>query len=117
MACRCKEFPPGQVCAECLTNYQAGQVQDLLDETGTMVLPMFALNNGQITLERYINDFVLSVAGFSQEIGPVMVIFGNKFTDNTTGIGNIKGVKDMNACVQMLERYVKTLREGVPKLN
>lgn len=117
MACRCNEFPPGQVCAECLTNYQAGQVQDLLDQTGTMVLPMFALNAGQMSLERYINDFVLSVAGFSTEIGQVMVIFSNKVTDNTTGVGNIKGVKDMTACVQMLERYVKTLKAGIPPLN
>lgn len=117
MACRCNEFPPGQVCAECLTNYQAGQVQDLLDQQGTMVLPMFALNAGHISLERYINDFVLSVAGFSQEIGDVMVIFSNKFTDNTTGIGNIKGVKDMHTTVKMLERYVATLKAGIPPLN
>ncbi len=68
-----------------------------------------------------LDDFCTSFVGIVKESIPqvehVMVIYHDKPTDQTTGIGNINGVKDMHRCLEILEGYCETLRAGIPSLN
>ena len=80
-------------------------------------LPVQALNTGEIDLSQFIQQFILTVKGYSPEIGHVIVVFDNVEIGQTVGMGNIAGVKDMNRCVELLKNYVETLEAGIPKLH
>ena len=80
-------------------------------------MPVQALNTGEISLSDFIQQFILTVKGYSPDIGHVIVVFDNVVVDQTVGMGNIAGVKDMNRCVELLKNYVETLEAGIPKLH
>ena len=80
-------------------------------------LPIDKLRNGSISLEAFIGNFIGVVTGAFPDVGHVIVVFDNTDTENTVGMGNIAGVRDMNRCVELLENYVETLKAGIPALH
>ena len=80
-------------------------------------LPVAALNTGEINLTQFIQEFILTVKGYSPDIGHVIVVFDNVEVNQTVGMGNIGGVKDMNRCVELLKNYLEMLEAGIPKLH
>ncbi len=69
------------------------------------------------TLDDFATGFVGIVKESVSQVEHVMVIYHDKSTGHTTGIGNINGVKDMHRCLEILEKYCETLRAGIPALN
>ena len=80
-------------------------------------LPVTALNTGEITLTTFIQEFIVTVKGYSPDIGHVIVIFDNVAVNETVGFGNIAGVKDMHRCAEIIKNYLELLEAGIPKLH